>query len=121
MSRLRFDVLPTEWSAARATVDAAFRSLREVLDGGWRWSEQTRVVSVVIDTAEFPAVFEVRGLKSRPSCVAILSAVERGDASGAVISFPTILWSWRAGVIAIAGVDPLDASTRYDCVIAVME
>ena len=119
MSRLRFDVMPAEWAKAREVVDAALRTVREVLDGGWRWREQTRVLACELDTGALPLTLQA--VPRRPVTVSVLSVTERRNASEQIVSGCAVLWSWRAGTLVIHSVQNLDPSTRYDAVFAVME
>jgi hypothetical protein len=125
MSRLTFDLMPEEMPArSRRVLDAAFRSLRNVLDvaqGGVRMREQFRCVDTVIDTGELPVSITVEGIKSPPLSVLLLRATEQRSGSGLIVSGTGVIWEWRSGALLIHTVDGLGASTRYDVTLAVME
>lgn len=122
MSRLIFDELPETYEAAKAVLNASFRSLREVLEHGFRAKEQlSRTVEVVIDTSDLPLPVEVDGMKNPPMCVLVLRALEQGADAPIVISCPAVSWEWRAGRVIIHAVGTLAAATRYNAVLAVME
>jgi hypothetical protein len=128
-SRVVFDVVPDgEWTEkTRRVLDACFRALRSVLDvanGGIRMREQFRCIDCVIDTGTVPyAKVSVSGLKASPLAVWMLNAqTQRGTAShNESLSSLGVRWEWRGGQILIHGVTNLTATTRYDCVIAVLE
>lgn len=121
-SRLRFDLLPEKYDAARKVVDESFRVLREVLDGGFRWREQVRgVVDTVIDTGVLPVQIDVPAVKTAPLSVLCLRAIPQRSASGQVISGAAVTWEWRSGTLLVHSVDGLAATTRYDVTLAVME
>jgi hypothetical protein len=122
MSRLVFDEMPDTWPLARERVDAALRSLRAVLDRGFRAREQySAVVDTVIDTDALPMPIEVPGLRSTPLSVMVLRATAQRTADGMVITTPAVTWTWRGGRVVIHAVGTLAAATRYDATIAVME
>jgi hypothetical protein len=122
MSRLVFDEMPETWPLARERVDAALRSLRAVLDRGFRAREQySAVVDTVIDTDALPMPIEVPGLRSTPLSVMVLRATAQRTADGMVITTPAVTWTWRGGRVVIHAVGTLAAATRYDATIAVME
>ncbi|UJR78930.1 hypothetical protein [Sandaracinus amylolyticus] len=122
MSRLRFDPMPEKYERARKVVDESFRSLREVLDRGFRWREQVGgVVDTVIDTDQLPVLIDVPGVKTKPLAVFLLRAVPQRTSDGKVITSPAVQWEWRSGALLVHSVDGLAASTRYNATIAVME
>lgn len=122
MSRILFQLLPEKYNDARKVVDESFRSLREVLDGGWRWREQVRaVIDTVIDTGALPVGIQAPGVR-KPLAVLLLSAAEQDAANGALtVSSASVTWEWRGGQLIIHSVAGLSANTRYNAVIAVME
>lgn len=120
-SRLDFDIMPQELPAkSRRVLDAAFRSLRSILDNGIRMREQFRCVDAVIDTARLPVSVAV-DTTAPPLSVSLLRAVVQRSTSGAVISHARVTWEWRSGAVLIHAIDGLAASTRYDVTLAVME
>ncbi len=127
-SRVVFDVVPDgEWTEkTRRVLDACFRALRSVLDvanGGIRMREQFRCIDCVVDTGTVPyAKVSVAGLKVSPLAVWMLSArTQRGASAHETLSSLAMRWEWRGGQILIHGVGNLSATTRYYCVIAVLE
>jgi hypothetical protein len=122
MSRLIFDLMPEEMpQKSRRVLDAAFRSIRNVLDVGIRMREQFRCVDAVIDTAAFPTSIRVPGLRTAPLGVLLLRATEQRSSSGHVISSAGVLWEWRGGALLIQSIDILSSATRYDVTLAVLE
>lgn len=132
-SRLTFDAVPgtkgqppdDDWAEKlRRVLDASFRSIRSVLDvasGGLRLRESTRVVDCVIDTAAYPVAVKVPGLRTPPLSVLMLRATNQRTTTGRSASGMYVDWQWRGGGLLVHAVDGLSASTRYDCVIAVLE
>ena len=122
MSRLVFEQMPPTWEKARERVDTALRSLRAVLDRGFRAREQfTSVIDAVIDTDALPLPIEVPGLLASPLSVLVLRATAQRTTDGMVITTPAVTWTWRGGRVVIHAVGTLAAATRYDATIAVME
>ena len=125
MSRLDFPgKLPEDPNELRRALERAFLSIRNVLEaarGGIRAREQLRVIDVEIDTGALPASVTIDGLTRPPLAVLLLRAVKKRTADGQTTSGTGLLWSWRGGALVIHGADVLDANTRYDCAIAVLE
>ncbi len=122
MSRLKLEKMPETYEGgARKLIDDAFRSLRTVLERGFRWREQVAgVVETVIDTSELPVSVEVPNI-SRPIAVLLLGAIVQRSENGHVISGGEVTWEWRGGALLIHDVSGLAVTTRYNCVLAVME
>lgn len=120
-TRLKVQVLSADWGSARLQIDEQFRALREVLLGGFRWSEQVRsVVSIEsLDPSQLPQPVDVPGMKSTPSTVLLLRATE--VLTPTHVSGGTVTWEWRAGSLLLTAVSALTSGTRYDCLFAVME
>jgi hypothetical protein len=120
--RLRFEDMPETWELARKVLDEALRSLREVLERGFRWREQVAgVVDTTIDTAALPLSLDVPRIKVAPLAVMLLSAIEQRSQTGERISGGVVEWEWRGGRLVIHDVSGLTASTRYNATFAVME
>lgn len=121
MSRLRFEIIPEDFSKARRALDEAFRSLREVLDRGFRAREQFPcVLDTVIDAGELPTTYSVPGITQAPTAVLLLRATAQGGASGQFVSGGSVTWEWRGGRLLLVDVDAL-ASGRWDATLAVVE
>lgn len=136
MTRLRIERVPAKWEDAQRVVDRALASIRELLDRGWRWREQVRVVKEIgFDTdgsnnivgGGLETKIEIDG-RTRPTAVVCLRLEEVGDLSPFagetdpfVISFPAVRWRWREGFVQIAAVSQTEASKRYRATFAVME
>ena len=129
-SRLVFDQLPEgeptiEWARKlRRVLDASFRSLRSVLDvagGGIRMRESFRVIDCVIDTARTPHAIVAVDVKRPPVGVMLLRARNQRTATGQCATGNALSWEFRGASVLIHAATGLSASTRYDCVIAVLE
>ena len=124
-SRLTFDLMPEEMPAkSRRVLDAAFRSLRNVLDvaqGGVKMREQFRCVDTVVDMAALPVSVAVDGLKAPPLALLVLRATEQRSSTGYVFTGIGVQWEWRSGALLIHGLTDLDGATRYAVTFAVME
>lgn len=132
-SRLTFDAVPEAKGALdrawaeklRLVLDASFRSIRSVLDvasGGLRLRESVRCVDCVIDTGRTPhAIVAVDGMKKPPIGVLLLRARNQRTATGQCATGNALSWEFRGASVLIHAATGLSASTRYDCVIAVLE
>jgi hypothetical protein len=118
MRRLRYDQIPVDFAKARSIISDALTDLVSVLDGGWRWREQSRVIDTTIDTGALPVSVTVPGLSSPPESAILLSAQNVAVADGRIISGGSITWEWRGGAILIHAASGLAAATRYRATIA---
>jgi hypothetical protein len=123
MSRLVFDPLPADTVAPlRRVLDAAMRSIREILEGGWRWREQVQhVKTVTLAGDDLPLSLAFDGLLSPPVCVLMLSAVEADSGTGIVISGGAVTWSFANGAVVLSGLSEITGATRYQVTLAAME
>lgn len=123
MSRLIFDPTPPDTKAPlRRVLDSIMGSVREILDGGFRWREQVgHVLDVQIDTDDLPINVSVPGLKAQPESVVLLRAMEL-DGDGAAISGGSVSWTWPGDEsVTLTALGALASSTQYTIAVAVME
>lgn len=116
--KVRLGTVPRDsWASAWRVVDEALRSMRDALER--IQSKETRVATV-IDTAALPVEILIDGVVS-PIEVRLMRAVVQRSTTGAAITSSRLTWTWRGGQLIISAAPDLAATTRYDCVLAVME